>query len=450
MSRINRSYRYVLGSGLGPFLIRSVAGSGVVRIAAMLASFAVGVQLARMLGVEGYGYYGIALSIVTLASIPGELGLPKLVTREVAAAGARNDSRHIFGVLRWADRTAILLTGMITLLVIAGALAVAGTRPSGLMLAILLGTPLIPLLALARIRGGALQGLNHIVRGQIPASLLRPIFLSAMLFAAYLLGIRIGAPEAMALSSVTALAVFIIAGAWLRNRLPASEPPEVVQTGRAWIASTIPMALTDGMRTLQLELSVLLLGLLATPASVGLFRIAAVTAVTAAAPLVVINRVAFPVFARLHAQGEKEQLQKVVTAFARAQFAGVLALSLPLFVAARPLLAFVFGEDYAPASTALIVLAAAQVVNGAFGPNVALLNMTHHERRVTRGMAIGLAVNIVGVAALGSIWGLFGAAVAFSIGLVCWNLLLWIDAKRLLGIDTLIVRIGRASGSVQS
>lgn len=411
----------------------------MVRIAAMLASFAVGVQLARLLGVEGYGYYGIALAIVTIAAVPGEMGLPRLVTREVAAGSARNDSPHLFGVLRWADRTAIWLTGAITLLVVAGALAIAAMRPSGVALAVLLGAPLIPLLTLARIRGGALQGLHHIVRGQIPANLVRPILLSVMLFAAYLLGVQLGAPAAMAMNSLTALAAFVLADLWLRQRLPASEPPELVRSGRKWLASSIPMALTDGMRTLQLELSVLLLGLLTAAATVGLFRIAAVTAVMAAAPLVVVNHVAFPVVAKLHAEGEQQQLQRVVTALAWTQFVGVLLLSLPLFLAARPLLGFVFGQDYAPAADALVILAAGQVVNGAFGPNVALLNMTHHERRVTRAMAIALVVNVVGVVVLGTIWGIVGAAAAFTAGLLCWNVLTWIDAKRLLQIDTSIL-----------
>ena len=431
--------RYTLGGGLGPFLIRSVAGSGAVRIAAMAASFAVGVQLARMLGVEGYGYYGIALSIVTLAGIPGELGLPRLVTREVAVATAHKDPRKLFGVLRWADRTAIALTAIITLAVVSGALALGGDRPSGLTLAILLSAPMIPLLALSRIRGGALQGLSHIVRGQIPANLLRPLLMSALLFAAYLLSIRIDAPEAMALNSVTALAAFVVAAVWLRNRLPEKHPPEVVRSGRKWLASTVPMALADGMRSLQAELTILVLAILAAAADVGLFRIAVVTAAMAAAPLVVVNRVAFPVIARLHAESEHRQLQKVVTAFSRAQFGGVLLLSLPLFVAAGPLLRLVFGDDFGPAAPALVILAAAQVVNGAFGPNVALLNMTHHERRVTRAMGIALGVNLIGVAVLGSIWGLVGAAAAFAAGLVCWNVLTWLDARRLLGVDTFIL-----------
>src|SRR5690242_2452174 len=67
--RIRQTRSFLAGEGLGPFLVRALAGSGAVRLAAMAGSFAVGVQLARMLGVDGYGSYGLALSILTIVGI---------------------------------------------------------------------------------------------------------------------------------------------------------------------------------------------------------------------------------------------------------------------------------------------------------------------------------------------------------------------------------------------
>ena len=67
--------------GLRSFLVRAVAGASAVHLAGMLFAVLVGVQLARGLGVEGYGQYGIAMAAIALASIPGEFGLPRLVTR---------------------------------------------------------------------------------------------------------------------------------------------------------------------------------------------------------------------------------------------------------------------------------------------------------------------------------------------------------------------------------
>lgn len=407
----------------------------------MAAMFGVGVQLARMLGVTGYGYYGLALAVVTIAGIPGELGIPRLATREVATAVTKNDLPLLFGVLRWADTMAWRISAVMVLLLVVGSAAAAGAHPSGLVLAILFGAPAIPFLALSRIRGGSLQGLNYIVLGQVPAILLRPLMLSLLLTIVYLAGTRIGAPAAMALNSVTAAVVFIVAHILLKQRLPQSKPPELVRGGRRWIASSIPMALTDGMRVLQSELSVLLLGLITTPADVGLFRIAIITSFTAATPVAIINQVAFPVIAKLYAEKDHKRLQIAVTRLAQAQLAGVLVLCAPLLLAAEPLVRLVFGADFVPASNALRILCVAQAITAALGTNVALLNMTHHERRVTRAMTFAVLINFAGVALFGFLWGRTGAALGVAAALICWNVMTWLDARRLLGIDTAVLNL---------
>lgn len=438
IQRLNRARTYVRSPGVGPLFVRSIAGSSAVRIAAMLASFGVGVQLARGLGVEGYGYYGLALSIITIASIPAELGLSRLVTREVAAAEARRDYPAFFAVLKWADRTCWRFSAvMAALLGITGAILIARGN-SVLGTAVLLGIPTVPFMALSRIKGGALQGLHYITLGQVPANLLRPLFLSLLLLVAWLTH-ALGPATAIALNSATAILVFGIARFWLIRRTPVKQQHGGTVKGREWLASTIPLALTDGMRMLQLELTAVLLGAMTMPADVGLFRIAVTTATVAAAPLVVIAHTTMPMIARLHADGDQVRLQKVVTYSALVQTAGVLLLSLPLLIAPQFLLSAVFGPGFAAAGTGLQIISAAQIANAAFGPNVALLNMTHQEKRVSRAMLIGVCLNVLTVLLLSRVFGVVGAALGFAASLLTWNVITWLDARRLLQIETSIL-----------
>ena len=444
LGRLKGTHAYLLGEGLGPLLIRAVAGTGLVRLGAMAASFLVGVQLARGLGVKGYGYYGLALSIITIAGIPGELGLPRLVTREVAAAAVRDDLPHLFGVIQWARRTALRLCAVMAVCALLASVIVSADKSSSINLTILLGIPIIPLMALARIDGGILQGLHHVVRGQVPANLIRPLILSALLFAAYLAGLRLGSPRAMAFSSISALGALAIASWWLRTRLPPVQSAEVIRSGRKWLASSIPMALTDGMRALQSELSTVLLGIIAAPSAVGLFRIANVTATVAATGLLIVGHATMPTIARLYAEGATERLQKLITYSARLQLLGVTLLSLPLLIFPEWLLSLAFGTDYSGAAAALRIIAVGQIINAAFGPNVVLLNMSHNERRVTRAMAVALVLNVATVLLLGAVWRARGAAVGMLIALVCWNVITWLDAQRILSLDTSVV--GRVIG----
>jgi O-antigen/teichoic acid export membrane protein len=435
---VSRATAYATAQGLGPLLLRAVTGTGIVRLAAMAASFVVGVELARILGVTGYGYYGMALAVVSIAGVPGEMGVPRLVTREVAGASIDGNLPLIFGVLRWADSLCLRISAVMMAGIVVASLVLAQEHRSALTDALLLGAPVIPLLALARVRGGALQGLHFIVRGQVPDTLIRPLLLAILVLILWLLRVPFSAGTAMALNSISAAVVFLLAHIWLKRRLPP-RPPELARAGRKWLASSIPMGLTDGMRVLQSELSILLLGVIAAPADVGLFRIASVTSFTAATPVAMINFVAFPVIARLYAEKDFERLQLALTRLAQAQFAGVLILCLPLLIAPVFLLGLVFGPDYAAAANTLRILAAAQIITAAFGLNAALLNMTHHERRVTRAMLIALALNLIALPVLTVMWGSIGAAIAVASGLILWNIQTWRDGRRLLGLETSIV-----------
>jgi O-antigen/teichoic acid export membrane protein len=443
--RIGRARIYLSGEGLGPFLVRAAAGTGAVRIGAMLASFLVGVQLARGLGVAGYGYYGIALSVISIAGIPGEMGLPPLVTREVAAADARGDPSYLFAVVRWAKRIALRLSVAMAVAVIVGALVLDQIRPSPLALALAAGAPTIPFMALTRVNGGAQQGLKQIVRGQLPAFLLKPLAMSALLFLIFLLGLKLKPWSAMALYSLTAAAAWAIAMVWLRQSLPQQGQVKDVRDGRRWLSSMIPMGLTQGMLALQGQMSVLLLGFMMSAADVGLFRISTATAVMISAPQAIMVAVAPPMISRLHEQQDRRRLQTLLTRSAQAQFAGVLFLSLPLFIAPREILSLVYGADYAAAADVLRIILVGQLISAGFGLNGSVLNMTHHERRVTRAMALALLLNILSFALLVPIWGLRGAAAGYVMSMLAWNIGMWIDARRLVGVDTSFVPVSRAS-----
>jgi O-antigen/teichoic acid export membrane protein len=193
------------------------------------------------------------------------------------------------------------------------------------------------------------------------------------------------------------------------------------------------------MRILQPEVSMLLVGLITAPAVVGLLRIANTTAQTAAAATVVLSHVAMPIMARLHVQGDRERLQKTVTGVAQAQFASVFLVSLPLLLFPGPLISLAFGQAFAPAANALRIIMAGQIANAAFGPNVWVLNMTNHERRVARAMAIALGVTVVSVPLLTLKWGIVGAATGLLASMLCWNVIAWRDAQRLLRVETSIL-----------
>jgi O-antigen/teichoic acid export membrane protein len=415
-----------------------MAGSTLVQLAGMALTFLVGVQLARGLGVERYGQYGIAMAVIVMASIPGEFGLPRLLTREVAAAQARSDLPRLFAVLRWSDRLCYLMSAAAAAVVILGTLAIYGRSLPPVATAILFGAPIIPLAALARLRGATLQGLHHVVLGQIPPVLLRPLFFSAALLILFQLVSAADAAHAMALNAGTAAVALAFAAYWTHRRLPSPQPTETLASDKRWLSSALTLGLGTGIWLLQGQLAVFVLALLASDVEVGLFRIGLSIIALLVLPMTLIANVISPQIASLHSARDRAGLQRLATSSARLQFAGVLLITLPFLLAAEPIVTILFGTEYEGAAAGLRILCAGQIFSALFGINATLLTMTRHEGRLTRAVAVGLIASVALTVILVPRLGNAGAAWAYSASYVVWNLIAWIDARRLLGVNTLL------------
>jgi O-antigen/teichoic acid export membrane protein len=244
----------------------------------------------------------------------------------------------------------------------------------------------------------------------------------------------------MWLGAASAAVAFSLAILMLRRHLPVelhATTPEMHP--RIWWSSAIPMALTEGMRVLQSHLVILLMGLMATITMVGLFKVASSVALLIAVPVTLLNVVGAPVLARLHAQGDRARSQRLLRLIALGMTGSSLALTLPFLAAGQPLLSAVFGEDFGAANDALLVLCGSAVINGLFGANAALLNMTGHHTRVTRASGFSLVLLALASPPLITNGGILGAAIASALSMLAWNVFMWRDARRLLSLDTSVL-----------
>lgn len=447
---IARARRYLSGSGLGPTLVKAVTGSAGLRIAGMGFGFLVGVQLARGLGAEGYGIYGVAMSIIALLTVPTEFGLPQLLTREVAVAKVKQDWGTMRGILRWSSRVSLLISVVIGVGVVAWLLLSGQGLGSPLGMTLLAGVLMVPVVAQLSMRSAALRGLQLIVQGQVPDVLLRPMFYSALLFLVSLWFVPMTAALAMALGVLSAGIALIVALYMLHRSMPedATAAAPVVDA-RSWWSSALPMALTEGMRLLQGHLLILLLGVMVAMSDVGLYRVASSVMLLVAMPIGLFNVVSMPVIARLHANGDGQRLERMLGLVSAGMTVGVMVLALPFFLAGERLLAIVFGPEFGAANGALVILCLAVAINAVFGVNAALLNMTGHQNRVTRASLFALIVLAVSAPPLIVAFGIVGAAASSLISLTAWKVLMWRDCVTLLSHDTSLFALARPGPGLQ-
>lgn len=436
-STIARLRSYLAGPGLGPTLVKAVTGSAGLRIAGMGFAFAVGVQLARGLGVEGYGVYGVAMSIIALLSVPTELGLPQLLTREVAAAHVKCEAGRLKGVLRWSSRVSLLMSAAIGTGVVAWLVVSGNGLSSSLGLTLLAGVLLVPIAAQVSIRSAALRGLQRIVSGQIPDVLMKPMLHSVLLAIVAWCVVPLTPVMAMALGIVAAVISLVVTQRLLVRAMPAGVKDTAPEMERKrWWFSTLPMALTEGMRILQGHFAILMLAAVATISDVGLFRVATSVSLLVGTPLTLFTITCAPIIAQLHTQGDVERLQRLLSWASLGMTTCTLLLTAPFLFVGDEMLAWSFGEDYRAANTTIVILSAGLILNGVFGMSAILLNMTGLQNRVTYASAVSLVVLVLLTIPLTKVAGQDGAAWATTVSLLVWCLAMWRDGRRLLSLDS--------------
>jgi O-antigen/teichoic acid export membrane protein len=406
----------------------AAAGSLVLALSSKLLMLLASVLLARWMGAEEYGVYATAMALVLLLTVPAGLGFPTFMIRKLASYRVHQQWGLMRGLLirgNLAVLVASLLTAGIAAAVIWWlAVRFGPDKAAAFGLALIL----IPLTALGAMRSAALRGLQHVILGQLPESLIMPALFLGLVGSWWLTNGDAStlSPQMVIAARVIAAAAAFFVGAWLLlRRLPpqlrAVEPRYDVPN---WIRAAGPLLFIGGMGIINTQMDILMLATIQGAESAGVYQAAARGAELVAFSLVVVNMAIQPTISCLYASGDMVSLQRVITAAAR----GALMLALPaagvLAVFSKPLLGTVFGADFERGAHSLAILCATQVVNAGAGSVGVILNMTGHERDSAVGMAVGATTNLVLNAALIPLWDIEGAALATGLSLVAWNVVL--------------------------
>lgn len=423
-------------------LVRSTGGTFALKVASTGLGFLTSLLLARLLGAAGYGVYAYAMSIVALLVIPATLGLPQLLIRNLASYHTRSEWNLMRGLLRWSNWS-VLAASVALALLMAIAIELMSKRFQPQTVATFrIALLALPLMSLSQIRQTALQGLNHIVEGQLPEALIRPVLFIALVGGAYfLLGWKVSAPSAMGMQVVAAGVAFLIGTIILQRNLPASVKEATPSYEvRAWMRSALPLLFIGGVSVINQYANILILGALKGATDVGIYKVATQVTALISLMLIVVNTAIGPTISSLYTKGDMKQLQRVVTRSARL----ALLFSLPLvlaFVVFGKWFLLLFGPEFPRGTAALAILSLGQLVNVAAGSVGLLLIMTGHENDTLQGLIIAAMVNVVFSALLIPFCDVEGAAIAASASLVIWNVLLLLRVKTRLGIDPTAVKL---------
>jgi len=420
-------------SDLGRRLSVATASGGAIWALGTLATFGVGLILARSLGPEGYGIYGTVIAIVAILAVPAQLGLPILATREVARARTQEPPGEA-AAIGW--RFAAMVSGASAVIALALYIA-ARVMPfeTAIATSLATATPLLVALALGSLAIGLLRGREMSIGSQLLDVLVRPLAFAAMLFA---WPVAIGVNSAITAQTIVAIAIAIAGFALFLRRLPRPDHGRF-GGGRLVLAAALPMTLFEAMRVLEGNYAVLVTSALADTVDAGLLRVAIACSAAVSVPISLQNIVMAPVLAGAHAAGEIQRLSLLVagsTVFASLAV-GVAVVAVILL--GRWALPLAFGRPFAASYWPLVVLGINQLLYALLGPGVLLLSMTGHEQAVARAFVVSVSVAVLAGLALAAFYGAIGAAASMLVATGIRGFLLNRYARQTLGISPSIL-----------
>ncbi|AMU95630.1 hypothetical protein AOA14_13530 [Sphingopyxis terrae subsp. terrae NBRC 15098] len=430
-------------------LIQLTASVGAIGLLDRVVAVGLGIIFARWLGPDEFGTYAFVVTAIALLCIPAKLGIPELLTRDIAAARGGAEPLALAGSIV----KGFAIVGIAAIAIVAvGQLVLQFTADTPISRLMRIGLWMVIPSAFFEVAAGIIRGFGRTIAFQLYGSVLLSgatlgIGASAMiLLDQYTARIAIETRFAAFTLLLMTCCVHLIL---ILRRLSSADGGRILGTGE--ILSTGSRFMFNSVINMALmRVDLLVLGILATEKAVGLYRVAAEGGLLVAFGYTAVTTVLTPEYARMHKAGDREQLQKTVrhATWLILLIGGLIAL--PLIFGSHLVIGLVFGESYTPASFALSIIAAGYLVSFLFGDPIYILNMTGHHDRVTLLVAISLVVSLVLCLVLIPSLGGTGAAIAASVALICYRYLACRAVYRWLGVNCAVfggmVSFGKARG----
>jgi O-antigen/teichoic acid export membrane protein len=421
-------------------MVQGASGSFALKVGKAGFGLLTSILLARILGADGYGLYAYALSWVKLLVIPGVMGLRGLLTREVASYKVKRDWCKLHSILHWSDRMALAVSVGVAVLGAGGIWLFRGQLAQGKWSLLIMAMLLVPLLAFVDLRQGGVRGLGHVLKAQVPKKLVLPVAFLGMFGILYIskdlnafdaIGARVG-------SSVIAVMVgtFFLRqgtsgrklGSW-REEYPTKK----------WLKSSLPFLVARSGNTASQQVPVFITGILAGPEAAGIYDVVRRGTNLVKFVLDAINMPLAPMVSSLYSEKKMAQFQDLVIKGARLSLVGSLPIGL-MFVFYGDWYLDIYGESFMAGYSSLVVLSIGRVIEAGMGSVGYILNMTGYERVTAIGSFFTLLLIVLSCIIVVPEYGVFGAAVCTTTGIVTLNLGLHFYISHELGINSSAIR----------
>lgn len=410
-------------------LLASVFGNGL--------SYVFGIVLARLLGPAEFGVYALALSIFNAMVLVALLGMDTGVIKFIAAHLAEGRTHHARATSVQVGLIA-MVSGLVVgigLAVLAGPLSGAVYKMPRLDMVLWFFGAMLPLACVSTIFVAVLQAFQTIRPMIVIKYLWEPI--GKLTLAGGLAWAGVGLAGVMAALVLTA-AVSVVMSALAVIRMTGVRMLDVSRWRqdnlKGLLGYGLPLALSNAVAAFTVRSDILILGYWASAQEVGIYLAAFQTSAMLALVLGAFDTAVAPMIGGAWAQQNRVRLEHVYQTAGRLVFSVALPLALIMIIFAADVLG-VFGLEFAAGAACLTVLVIGQLLNGVSGTASTVLLMSGRSRLVMTNSIIVGVILVAASALLIPVWGIWGAALATSVGLVAINITRVVQVWRLFGVQ---------------
>jgi O-antigen/teichoic acid export membrane protein len=410
-----------------------IRGSGFIfacRLTGGALTLITQILLARWMGATELGIYVLAFSWCVLLANLASVGIPNAAMRFVGYGLANAQPGYIRGFAR----TGLKIVLSSSLCVVALAMAALYLYESDSLQFAPLSMALfaVPFYAVMTFLVSLAAAHAWYAAGFLPDYVLRPAVFLCAICAAWILGSDLTATAVMQWHWLTITLITIGVAVVVNRAMRQSHGTArtIMDTG-TWVRTSAPLLVVGFFNNYFPELTIILVGLLVPSDELAVYAVGFRMALIIRFGLQAIYAYVGPEASALLAKADTQGLQRVVNRSALLGLAGTVAGALILLVLGKQILT-IFGPEFMSAYWVMIILSLSQVVQGAVGPVVRLLTISGHEKQCMVVFGTTGLLTAVLILLLVPIYGIIGAAISASTGIVIWSIWFrWLVARNI-------------------
>jgi len=417
--------------------MRNALASLFVNILGLFLNFILTLVLAKLLVPEEFGVYVYIYTWLGILLIISVLGFDSLMVRSIPKYVVQNKTDQLRGLLRYGNRVTFAASLGLGLVVMIVVLAVEFQQKSQLY-AVLTALLCLPLMSIGLVKQSILRGLHRITQSRVPDIVVRPTIVITLVATFYLTGRSLNSFDVMLFQLAGVVVALGISSYFVLKYMKNYREGSFQYEKTEWHSVAFPLLLISGMFSLLNYIDTVMIGIMSTSRDVAVYALATKFAVLVLFVLQAFNVVIAPKISEYYSAGDHEKLQDYVSSMSRIMFFATLPIVLLLVLFGDVILGY-FGVDYRQGYSVMVLLAAGQIVNVSFGPVGFLLSMTNYQNLSFKILLVSLVVNVILNVPAIYYFNITGAAGATAFSIILRNFLMWLYAKRHLGINSFVI-----------